>query len=152
MIVANCVTFIYISFMIKITRKIEFDAAHRIIGHHGKCKNLHGHRYVLEVVMGFAELDELGFAIDFAIISERLGKWVNENWDHNVILWDADAKLGDGISDQTGQKIFFMDCNPSAENMALFIKERIIPQLFADQKIVDLQVKLSETPNCYVIV
>ena len=30
------------------TRRIEFDAAHRVMGHEGKCKHLHGHRYALE--------------------------------------------------------------------------------------------------------
>ena len=45
--------------MITCTRKIEFDAAHRIIKHENKCKMLHGHRYILEASFSAPHLDDL---------------------------------------------------------------------------------------------
>ena len=37
------------SAMISVTRRLEFDAGHRIPDHRSQCRNLHGHRYVLEI-------------------------------------------------------------------------------------------------------
>ena len=37
--------------MISITRRLEFDAGHRIPDHRSQCRNLHGHRYVLEITL-----------------------------------------------------------------------------------------------------
>ncbi len=51
---------------ISCTRRIEFDAAHRVMRHEGKCKHLHGHRYALEATFSASGLDALGRVIDFA--------------------------------------------------------------------------------------
>lgn len=88
------------------TRRIEFDAAHRVFKHEGKCKHLHGHRYALEATFAAANLDKLGRVVDFAVIKEVLGAWIMEHWDHATILFDKDKALGKAISNVTGQKIF----------------------------------------------
>lgn len=132
------------------TRRIEFDAAHRLRGHEGKCRNLHGHRYVVEASFSAPQLDELGRLIDFGIIKQRLGEWIDTNWDHTVILWDADNTLGGLVAGETGQTIFYMPVNPTAENMALYLFEEVCPKLFADVGITCSKIRLYETPNCYV--
>ena len=114
------------------TRSIAFDAAHRVMGHEGKCKHLHGHRYTLE-----------------AIIKELLGTWIDEHWDHTTILFDQDKPLGKAISAITGQKIFYLPANPTAENMAEYLFSQICPELFASMPIECVRVRLYETPNCY---
>ena len=48
-----------------ITRKGEFDAAHRILHERIKCFNLHGHRFGYELKFSFEEEGGLGYAIDF---------------------------------------------------------------------------------------
>jgi len=68
--------------MIRITRKIEFDSGHRVLGHEGKCAHLHGHRYVAEITVESAGLDSLGRVVDFSVIKEKVGKWVDENWEY----------------------------------------------------------------------
>lgn len=138
--------------MFTIKRRIEFDAAHRLIGHQGKCKYLHGHRYILEVNLTFNELNELGMAIDFADVKERLNGWINENWDHNVILDARDANLIETINLNTGQRVYVMSVNPTAENMAHYLKNKIIPQLFKEFAIISTSVTLYETTNCAVMV
>ena len=61
--------------MISITRKIEFDAAHRVMEHEHKCKNMHGHRYVLEVEVEMKnKLDDLGRVIDFGLLKDIINK------------------------------------------------------------------------------
>ena len=135
--------------MITCTRKIEFDAAHRVMKHSSKCKMLHGHRYVVEATFSAHQLDELGMVIDFAIVKEILGDWIDKNWDHNTILNDKDRELGDKISQMTGQKIYYLNCNPTAEEMANYLFTKICPKLFSEYKISCTKIKIFETPNCY---
>ncbi len=135
--------------MITCTRRIEFDAAHRIMNHESKCKMLHGHRYALEASFAATKLDELGRVIDFGEIREVLGAWIDDNLDHNTILSIHDQKLGDKIASETGQKIYYIKENPTAENIAQYIFAEICPKLFAKKNVKCVAIKLYETPNCY---
>lgn len=132
------------------TRRIEFDAAHRVINHESKCKMLHGHRYVLEASFLANELDSLGRVIDFGEARKILGDWIDENFDHNTILAKDDFELGEKIASITEQKIFYLDQNPTAENIAKFLLEKICPKIFAKSSAKCVAIKLYETPNCYV--
>ena len=136
----------------KCTQILGFDSAHRIIGHSGNCKMLHGHRYTLEATFESDELNNLGMVIDFSIIKQKLTKWLNTNWDHNAILSIIDRDLGDKISKITGQTIFYLKVNPTAENMAYFLLHKVCPIIFKDESVQCTQIKLYETPNCYVTV
>ena len=136
--------------MITCTRRIEFDAAHRILNHESKCKMLHGHRYALEATFEAADLDDLGRVIDFGEIRQILGAWIDDNFDHNTILSQYDKKLGEKIAAETKQEIFYLNENPTAENIAKFLLKELCPKLFADKNVKCVAVKLYETPNCYV--
>ncbi|MDA0938979.1 MAG: 6-carboxytetrahydropterin synthase [Proteobacteria bacterium] len=135
--------------MLSCTRRIEFDAAHRIVGHAGKCRILHGHRYAIEATFVARNLSEIGMVVDFGIIKSKLGYWIEENWDHNAILNIQDKVLGEKISSCTNQKIYYMNCNPTAENMASILLHDICPKLFQDSQISCSKIKLYETPNCF---
>ena len=132
------------------TRRIEFDTAHRILNHESKCKMLHGHRYALEASFAADDLDNLGRVIDFGEVRQILGSWIDENFDHNTILSQYDKKLGEKITAETGQKIFYLNENPTAENIAKFLLKEICPKLFAGKNVKCTALKLYETPNCYV--
>lgn len=136
--------------MITCTRKFEFDAAHRVLGHEHKCKHLHGHRYVLEVSFHANSLDKIGRVIDFGKIKDIIASWINDNLDHNVILYNQDIILGSKISAVTEQNIYYMATNPTAENIASHLYEDILPKLFKDYEVKITEIKLSETPNCWV--
>jgi 6-pyruvoyltetrahydropterin/6-carboxytetrahydropterin synthase len=136
--------------MIICTRKIEFDAAHRVMEHESKCKNLHGHRYAIEASFQAEKLDELGRVVDFGVIREVLGAWVDKNWDHTTILYEKDRALGENIASITGQKIFYLPTNPTAENMAEYLLHEICPKLFTGGKLRCTSITLRETPNCSV--
>jgi 6-pyruvoyltetrahydropterin/6-carboxytetrahydropterin synthase len=136
--------------MIECTRRIEFDAGHRVIGHQHKCKYLHGHRYVLEITAMSSGLNELGMVVDFGELKNIIKDWIDENLDHNVILHEDDKALGGLIASQTGQNIYYLKSNPTAENIALHLKLDIIPKLFAKNSCNIVRLKLFETPNSFV--
>ena len=129
------------------TRRLEFDAAHRVMRHESKCRYLHGHRYAVEVTVSAPELDSLGRVVDFGVIKEKLGAWIDECWDHQAILWEDDQELGEAIAEKTGQQIYYLPYNPTAENMARYLLEEVCPQLFLKPLITE-KVTIWETPNC----
>ena len=76
-----------------VTRKLEWDSGHRVLNHGGKCRHLHGHRYVAEITVEATQLNDLGMVVDFSLIKERVGKWIDENWDHNFLAHPEDPIL-----------------------------------------------------------
>jgi 6-pyruvoyltetrahydropterin/6-carboxytetrahydropterin synthase len=135
--------------MITCTRRIEFDAAHRVMQHESKCRHLHGHRYAVEATFAAEDLDKLGRVIDFGQIRSLLGAWIDEHWDHAAILCEADRTLGEAIATQTGQSIFYLADHPTAENMAHYLLRNVCPRLFAAHQATCIRIRLYETPNCY---
>ncbi len=132
------------------TRRLEFDAAHRVPGHEHKCRYLHGHRYAVEAtfVADDGTLDGVGRVIDFGVIRERLGTWIDTHWDHTTILADEDKALGHAVAALTGQEIYYLPTPPTAEYLAAYLLERICPELFAGSGVRCISIRIQETPNC----
>jgi 6-pyruvoyltetrahydropterin/6-carboxytetrahydropterin synthase len=139
------------------TRIIRFCAGHRIVGHESKCAGLHGHTYEAHVTAE-AELDELGRVIDFSVLKERIGGWVDENWDHALVLDAADP---DADELRAYGRVAAINGPPTAENMAAHLGEAC-RALFGAQtkrggthiKPVEPRVRVTkivlwETANCY---
>lgn len=135
--------------MVTCTRRIEFDAAHRVMEHESKCKFVHGHRYVVEATFTADALDKQGRVIDFGVVKTRLGGWVDDNWDHTAILNEDDRPLGDQLEEATGQKVYYLPYNPTAENLAVYLLNVVCPTLFSGSEVVCVSVRVHETPNCY---
>lgn len=120
--------------MFSVALKIPFCAGHRILGHRGKCKYLHGHNYVAEIQCSTSNVNAMGMVIDFSDIKEAVKTWIDENWDHNLLLNSKDPLYEpDFVSIEHRFDIFngkhpfiFPAINPTAENMAehLFIRLR----------------------------
>lgn len=82
--------------MIFATRKIELDAGHRVTNHHSKCRNIHGHRYVVEMaITGTLQShgSQQGMILDFGFMKDALMTLVHEPCDHALILWSGDPLL-----------------------------------------------------------
>ncbi len=70
----------------QIAKEFQFDAAHRILGHAGKCAWLHGHTYRLEVAVAAARLNALDMVIDFDDLCAIVRDAVLDRWDHATLL------------------------------------------------------------------
>ena len=133
--------------MITITRKLEFDSGHRVLGHEGKCKNLHGHHYVAEITIRAPDLDGIGRVIDFGEVKRLVGSWIDKFWDHNMLLHPDDPQLQHLIKTEPIAPYIMKRGNPTAENMAAELGEIAILLLPPIMQIV--QVRIYETPNCW---
>lgn len=135
--------------MITVTRKIEFDAGHRVYKHEGKCANLHGHRYVAEIEATAPELDAMGRVIDFSKLKETIGAWIDKNWDHTTLLYENDLTAIQGVYPlQQNKPVFICSFNPTAENMAKYLLHDICPMELLGYEIKVVKVTIWETPNC----
>ncbi len=134
----------------EITRRFEIDAGHRVRGHEGKCRSLHGHRYVIEFTVCGPELDHLGRVVDFTVVKQALGTWLDREWDHAMVLWESDpvAALYDNDGPLSGHKVCLVPFNPTAENMAEYLLNAIAPN-WLTEPLVCTQVVVRETPNCW---
>ena len=135
--------------MITCTRRIQFCAGHRVHRHESKCRNLHGHNYVVYFDAEAPELDDLGRVIDFGILKTVLGGWIDENWDHGFILDLNDVEALNAVKQIPNQKWATLEVNPTAENMAKYLVEEICPMLFKGSNVRIRKVTLWETENCY---
>ena len=138
----------------EITTKLEFDAGHRIPHHKSSCKNLHGHRYAIEVtIKGEIISDKLnsdfGMVIDFKDAKELIKKIIVEEWDHSFIVFKDDNVVLEFLDSLDGHKTVVFPLVPTAENMALVAMEKL--KISFDKEFGSLikpfKVRLYETPN-----
>jgi len=140
--------------MVEITRRLEFDSGHRVLGHEGKCKYLHGHRYVAEVSVISPDLDKLGRVIDFGVIKRVVGGWIDAKWDHNILLNPMDPLLKAQAHGPVFGEIFqgrapyiMSSGNPTAENMAKVLMS-ISSGLLSGEGLKISRIVIWETPSC----
>ena len=139
-----------------ITRKLEFDAGHRISTHSSQCRHLHGHRYVIEITLsGNIISDEgsvgQGMIMDFAEV-KRIAKTVLiDQWDHAFLVYSEDTVVLQFLQSIPGHKTVVLNVQPTAENLAV-IAFGILDEAYQDiyDNYLQLeQVRLYETPNCW---
>jgi len=123
------------------------------MGHEGKCKNIHGHNYKAEVT-ATGLIDKIGRVVDFSVLKEKVGRFIDESWDHAILLNCLDTKLHKQMllfRTESGekQKIYcFSAANPTAEVMAAFLLEKANALMFGHGIIIN-QVRIWETENSY---
>jgi 6-pyruvoyltetrahydropterin/6-carboxytetrahydropterin synthase len=141
---------------IAITRRVEFDAGHRVPDHHSQCRNLHGHRYALEVTVSGEVRDEPGnpengMIIDFGALKEVIQTEIANPWDHAFLVCRGDRVVVDFLKSLPEHKTVILDVVPTAENLVAVAAEKIRVALRAKYgNLVTLtNVRLYETPNCW---
>lgn len=98
--------------MFEISIKSHFCGAHRLKGYQGKCARLHGHNWEVEIFLRGNKTNRLGLLVDFKTLKELLGE-VLEGLDHRNL----------------NQLPAFKKENPTAENIARFIFNKLSPKI-----------------------
>lgn len=106
-----------------ITRKLEFDAGHRIPDHRSQCRNLHGHRYVLEVTLRGDLVDtegapDRGMVMDFADVKALAMEHLVGKWDHAFLVYARDDVVRSFLEQMADHKTVVIDRIPTVENLA----------------------------------
>ena len=114
--------------MFEVSVEHTFAAGHALRGYRGKCENVHGHNYRVEVSVEGPELDSIGLLVDFGDV-KKLVRAIVARLDHRFI---NDLPPFDIV-------------NPSAENMAKFIYDEVASGLGVRPGVRIAWVKLWET-------
>ncbi|HJN77184.1 MAG TPA: 6-carboxytetrahydropterin synthase [Myxococcota bacterium] len=136
--------------MITCTRRLAWDAMHRIPRHESKCAAFHGHRYTADITCVAPELDDRGRVVDFGVVKERVGGWIDRWWDHTAILMRGDAdpaiQMLAASNEAHGRPVYWTDEPPTAEVLAAELA-RVAGELLADTGVEVVAVRVWETPN-----
>lgn len=111
--------------MTLIQTEVKFEAGHRQYMDTGKCGFLHGHNYKAVVTIECDQVNDLGYVIDFKVVHDII---VN-TLDHRVILHEKDPLSH--ILATNGQRVTCLGVNPTAENIATFIVNKIVAVLYS---------------------
>ncbi|MDB5797861.1 MAG: queD [Paucimonas sp.] len=142
--------------MLTITRKLEFDAGHRIPDHKSQCRNLHGHRYTLEITLVGEVIQneghtDNGMIMDFSDVKTIAKTHLVDVWDHAFITFSRDTVVREFLDSLPGHKTVVIDCIPTVENLAR-TAFAILQPAFHDRYGTGLRLQrlvLHETPNCW---
>ncbi len=139
-----------------ITRRLEFDAGHRIPDHKSQCRHLHGHRYVIEITLTGDIINQGGDAsngmvMDFSEVKALAKANVVDGWDHAFIVYSGDTPVLQFLQSLPNHKTVVLDCVPTAENLAqraFDILDPVYRDTYGNRMRLQ-QVRLYETPNCW---
>ena len=133
--------------IIRLCKTFHFEAAHALDGYHGKCKDIHGHSYELQIEIKGTPIDdpehpECGMVMDFGTLKKIVKEKVIDQFDHHLIL-RHDSRFK-GIEHQN-ERVRFVDYQPTCECMLMDIVTVLKGEL-ADS-VVLTRASLRETPT-----
>jgi 6-pyruvoyltetrahydropterin/6-carboxytetrahydropterin synthase len=141
----------------QITRRLEFDAGHRIPNHSSQCKHLHGHRYAIEITLSgriitTEGISEQGMVMDFSDVKRIAKEQVVDAWDHAFLVYRGDTAVLDFLRTLPDHKTVVLEVIPTAENLAM-VAFGLLDDAYQNIYGNDLRlerVRLYETPNNWV--
>src|SRR5256885_17272698 len=108
----------------------NFSNAHQLRGYRGKCENLHGHNYKIEIYARGSELNNIGLLVDFVELKQAADE---------MVLYLDHKNLNE-------LEPFVEEQNPSAENVARFVFEKLAAKI-NDQRVQICKVRCFEKPT-----
>jgi len=137
-----------------ITRRLEFDAGHRIPSHASQCRHLHGHRYAMEITLsgGIVRTEDAadeGMVMDFSEVKAIANAVLVEQWDHAFLVHRGDRAVVEFLASLPGHKTVVLPVVPTAENLAAEAF-RMLDAAYRDtygNQLMLQRVRLYETPN-----
>jgi 6-pyruvoyltetrahydropterin/6-carboxytetrahydropterin synthase len=127
---------------VAIYKEVQIDASHRLLHYQGKCANLHGHRWKIEVWIEGEPDAKTGILLDYNVIKEAIGKY-----DHQIIL-NCDDPMVACI--EKFQHVLTTPGDPTSELLARIFKEDLdgicLVQRIAAHVI---KIRVWESPTCY---
>jgi len=136
---------------IRITKQFNFETGHALHGYDGKCKNVHGHSYKLNVTVIGQPINDLnhvknGMVIDFGDLKKIVNHEIVDRFDHATVFNKntPHVELATELK-KHGHNIILVDYQPTSENMVIDFAEKISSKLPMHVKLHSL--KLQETDS-----
>ncbi len=130
----------------KISKDFRWEMAHRLQCHKGKCFNLHGHSYKLQVEFEGKVHANTGMVLDYFEVKDIVAPIVDE-LDHTVIIWNKDSILIEKISELNSNHVI-VPFETTAENLVGYFLDKI-KKAKLPKEIIKVKVRVCETENTY---
>ena len=134
--------------MYRLKTSAAFDSAHFLSGYQGKCANIHGHHWIIEVTVSGEKLQDTGtkkgMLIDFGDLKKEV-RDLADSFDHALIYESGTLKIKtlEALQEE-GFSLIAIPCRPTAENFARMFFDNL-----KDKKLPVESVTVYETPeNC----
>lgn len=107
--------------IIRVSKEFDFEMAHALDGHDGKCHNIHGHTYGLRVTFSGEPIDapetpKDGMVIDFTDLKRIVKTNVVDVFDHALVLRDNSRFLGI-VTSENNPRLMLVTYQPTAEKL-----------------------------------
>ena len=140
----------------KVTKEITVDSAHILSNYEGKCANLHGHTYKLQVSLEGDAKNENHMVLDFNVLKQVLNTAVMDVFDHAVIFSDEGIRNAAenellAWARKWDKRFTIIPGKTTCEDMAPYIKRLIEEELYEKNINItcNVSVKLWETPTSF---
>jgi 6-pyruvoyltetrahydropterin/6-carboxytetrahydropterin synthase len=137
---------------IRVTKEFNFEIAHALWNYDGPCANIHGHSYRMFVTVigepiSDSENPKNGMVIDFGDLKKIIKKEIIIPLDHAIILNKKARESLQSLNNQMFKKQYFVDYQPTCENMVIDFVKKIQDQIPDHLKLYSL--KLHETATSF---
>jgi len=136
---------------IRITKLFTFETGHALHGYDGKCKNVHGHSYKLEVTVIGSPINDInhiknGMVIDFGDLKKIVNKEIVDEFDHATVFNKntPHADLAKEMQNR-GHNVILVNYQPTSENMVIDFAQKISTKLPSYVKLHSLKLKETDT-------
>lgn len=132
--------------MMKIAKDFRWEMGHRLHCHKGKCYNLHGHSYKLQIEFDGSVDPATGMVLDYFDVKDIVAPIV-DRLDHTVAVWEKDSELIEKLK-QLNSAHVILPFETTAENLVgYFLSE--ITKADLTNRIKKIKVRVCETENTY---
>jgi len=137
---------------VRVTREFRFEMAHALWNYDGKCANIHGHSYILQVtVIGEPISDEnnpkYGMVIDFGDLKKIVNKAIVDIMDHSLVISEKSEYEGLLQTEQMFERRHITSFQPTCENMVIEFARILKKELPSSVKL--FSVRLWETATSF---
>lgn len=136
---------------VRITKQFTFETGHALYGYDGKCRNVHGHSYKLDVtVIGEPIADishkKYGMLIDFGDLKKIVKEEIVDKFDHATVFNKNTPHLELAKElEKRGHKIILADYQPTSEQMLIDFSGKISQRLPENIRLHSLKLRETET-------
>lgn len=127
---------------IRLYKEVSFDASHRLLHYRGKCHQLHGHRWKVEIWLSGETDDQTNILVDYNEIKSFV-----DRYDHQIILNESDPMVP---RIEEFHPVIATPGDPTSELLAALIRDGIESEYsVADRRIRVDTIRVWESPTCY---
>lgn len=131
----------------RLTKMFSFEMAHCLWQYEGKCSNMHGHSYKMEVTVEGTPSRENGMVIDFKKLKDIVNESIIDKFDHSTVLYEhADPDIINALK-KNFERVHVLPFQPSTENLLQHFGDLLSGALPANVRL--YSIRLHETDTSY---